>query len=134
MAGKLVRLILDSGALIAAEKSDRRFWILWKKAVVQDFELIIPCTVLAQSWRGSKSGSRMAIVVNSCVIESLSAKSARAIGELCGKADTSDVVDAHVVLAAHQRNAAIVTSDPDDISHLASFLNRSLRVLDIASL
>jgi predicted nucleic acid-binding protein len=125
--------VFDSGALIAAEKNDRKFWALWKNAVVRDFDLVIPSTVLAQCWRG-RAGSRMSLVANACTVEPLSVKTARAVGELCGKASTNDIVDAHVVVIADERHATIVTSDPDDISHLSDLVNCNLRILDISDL
>lgn len=49
-----------------------------------------------------------------------------AVGQLCGRAGTSDVVDAAVVLTAHALGGAVVTSDPDDIARLADALNTPL--------
>ncbi|MPZ65533.1 MAG: hypothetical protein GEU83_08450 [Pseudonocardiaceae bacterium] len=52
---------------------------------------------------------------------------ARAAGELCAKAGTSDVVDALVVLLAHDGNAVmIVTSDPGDLTLLVAVLGARL--------
>jgi hypothetical protein len=76
----------------------------------------------------------MSLVANACTVEPLSVKTARAVGELCGKASTNDIVDAHVVVIADERHATIVTSDPDDISHLSDLVNCNLRILDISDL
>lgn len=43
---------------------------------------------------------------------------ARACGELCGAANSGDVIDASVVLVARERRDPIVTSDPDDFRRL----------------
>jgi len=43
---------------------------------------------------------------------------ARAAGQLCGITGTSDMVDASVAVAARDRQARVITSDPDDIRHL----------------
>ena len=37
---------------------------------------------------------------------------------LCGRSRTSDVIDATVVLIAKREKAAVVTSDPDDLTRL----------------
>jgi len=47
---------------------------------------------------------------------------------LLGKAATSDPIDAAVVLIARDGDA-IVTSDPDDIRHLASVARRVVVVV-----
>jgi hypothetical protein len=44
---------------------------------------------------------------------------ARAAGTACGPAHTSDVVDALVVVTAAVLDATVITSDPDDLRHLA---------------
>jgi hypothetical protein len=43
---------------------------------------------------------------------------AEAAGVLCGRAGTSDVVDACVVLVARRERAVVVTSDVDDLRQL----------------
>ena len=40
---------------------------------------------------------------------------ARACGELCGATDTSDVIDASVVILAREWRGPVVTSDPIDL-------------------
>jgi predicted nucleic acid-binding protein len=46
---------------------------------------------------------------------------ARAIGELCGRARTNDVVDAHVALTAIEFGGTLYTSDPADIERLFQY-------------
>jgi hypothetical protein len=43
---------------------------------------------------------------------------ARSCGELCGAVNSSDVIDASVVILARERRDAIVTSDPNDLRRL----------------
>jgi predicted nuclease of predicted toxin-antitoxin system len=43
---------------------------------------------------------------------------AEATGILCGRAGTSDAVDASVVLTARRERAVVVTSDADDLHRL----------------
>jgi hypothetical protein len=43
---------------------------------------------------------------------------AEAVGTLCGRTGTSDVVDASVVLVARRERAVIVTSDDKDLRRL----------------
>jgi hypothetical protein len=44
--------------------------------------------------------------------------SARAVGVLLGKSETSDVVDGQVALVARQREAWVISSDVDDLLRL----------------
>jgi predicted nucleic acid-binding protein len=53
-----------------------------------------------------------------CEVVALDDYQARAAGQLCGLAGTSDVVDASVALVARQRGAAVVTSDPAELRRL----------------
>lgn len=133
MVSKLVGVVLDAGALILAEKNDRRFWTFWKKSLQQGLDVTVPAPVLAQSWRGGKN-VRMALVLKSCSIEPLSEKTAKSVGELCAKANSNDIIDASVVLAASEKHYAVLTSDAGDIGALAALFPKSPRVLDLSKL
>lgn len=123
-------LILDAGALIAAEKDDRRFWALWKESLRLDIEFLVPATVVAQVWRGPKS-ARQALVLKACAVEALDSPRAKAAGVLCGRAGTSDIVDAHVVASAYARGDDILTTDREDLERLAQHFDRPPRIIDI---
>jgi hypothetical protein len=53
---------------------------------------------------------------------------ARAVGELCGRARTTDICDAHVAIVATQAEV-LYTSDPDDMRRLLSALGRQRPVV-----
>lgn len=81
--------------------------------------ILIPASVLAQVWRG---GSRSAIVsrlVSAGEVDPLDEARAKEIGERLGRRDKADVADAHVVCCALERDAELITSDPDDMESLA---------------
>jgi hypothetical protein len=122
-------LTLDAGALIAAEKQDRAFYVLWKEALDRRARVTLPAVVLAQVWRGNSPV--IARLLPSCSIEDLDEDTAKAIGVLLGKARRSDVVDAVVVLGAASRGDAIVTSDRADIDPLVAAIGAKLRILDL---
>ncbi len=48
---------------------------------------------------------------------------ARASGQLCGVANTADVVDASVAITGRDRGARVITSDPDDLRRLVHQLD-----------
>lgn len=109
-------VVLDAGALIAVERADRRVIRLLELA--QDIH--VPAGALAQAWRNPARQVRLVRVVSSdgVAIHPLDAASARAAGQLCAAAATSDIIDASVVLVAHIVNGVTVTSDSDDLRSL----------------
>jgi len=123
-------LTLDSGALIAAEKGDRVFWALWKKAMDRQARITVPASVLAQVWRGNSPV--VARVLDVCDVEVLDEPGAKRIGVLLARdSKGSDIVDASVVVGATLRGDAIVTSDPEDIDRLVAAQRREIRVIRI---
>lgn len=111
---------LDTGALIAIERGDRRMQALLDEAAFAGADIAIPAGVIAQAWRGSARQARLARflglgTVTTVVLDDLEA---RASGALCGITGTSDVVDASVVICARARGHAAVTGDPDDLAAL----------------
>jgi len=112
-------LTLDSGALIAAERGDRRFWALWERAEQRDADVTVPANVLAQVYRGSRSAI-VARVVRACVVEPVDEALARRIGEICGRSGVDDVVDVSVVVGAAARRDHVVTTDVRDLTRIAA--------------
>lgn len=123
-------LTLDSGALVAADRNDRRFWVLWKEALRRGADVTVPAPAVAQAWRG-KRNARLAQLLAACLVEPLSESAARRAGELCGRADTADAIDACVVVSAAVRGDAIVTSDVTDIAHLVHVARSRATVLSV---
>jgi len=114
-------LTLDAGALVALERADPAVRQLLRMALASKVDIAIPAGALAQAWRDGSRQARLAILVSEPGVrtEPLDALTARAAGVLCGRAGTSDVVDASVVLCARrQGNAAVVTGDHSDLLRL----------------
>ena len=122
-------LTLDSGAFIAAEKGDRRFWALWKEALHRGVIVTVPTAVVAQVWRGNSAV--IARVLQGCEVEALSEERAKRIGRLLAVTRTTDVVDASVVVGAAARRDAVVTSDRHDIDRLVSGLKLKIAIVAI---
>jgi predicted nucleic acid-binding protein len=125
----LAGLTLDSGALIAAERGDRRFWAFWKEAQRRDAEVTIPAGVLAQTWRGNNAV--IARLLHACCVEELDMSGAKRAGEILARSRTTDVIDASVVQGAAQRGDAILTSDPNDLRHLATCSGLDIVVMEV---
>ena len=111
-------LTLDTGALIAVDRGDRRTWVLLGAANRKGRVVTVPAPVVGQVWRDGARQARLATVLAACRIESTTDEMARAAGVLLGQARQSDVVDALVVLGAVRRGDEILTSDPADLSAL----------------
>ena len=118
-------LTLDTGALIAFERNDRFTVTLITRALERKLALTVPVGAVGQAWRDGRRQARLARLLGSrqVEVESLDDGQARAAGQLCGARGTSDVIDASVVLCAHRRDHAVVTSDPRDIARLDASLH-----------
>ena len=115
-----VGLVLDTGALIALERGDKRMIALLRRALAQGRAFRVPSGVVGQSWRNGRVQVTLARFLRSEEVEivPLDDQLARSCGELCGAAGASDVIDASVAIVARERQDLIVTSDPDDIRRL----------------
>ena len=120
-------LTYDAGALVAADRSERRLWALHKRALERGLVPTVPAGVLAQGWRGGPQ-AQLSRLLKGCRVEHLNESRARAAGTACGVAGTSDVVDATVVVGAAARGDVAITSDPADLAHLADALGLTLLV------
>jgi hypothetical protein len=113
-------IVLDAGALIAFERADPRMRALAALALRGEVKLVVPAGVVAQvSRNGARQVPLRALVRGAQTrVLPLDLLTAEAVGALCGRAKTRDVVDASVVLAARQHRAPVVTSDPRDLLHI----------------
>jgi rRNA-processing protein FCF1 len=113
-------VVLDTGALLQLERNNLDMWTLLQAWAKREVEVLVPSTVLAQTWRGSRKQARLAHALEGCSISPFDPL-ARQVGVLCGRAKTSDVCDAHVALVAATSADAVFTSDPKDIARLLAF-------------
>lgn len=97
-------------------------WSLHDRFLAAGAKPVVPAGVLAQAWRGGPQ-PRLSRLLASCDVEALDEPRARSAGAACALAKTSDVVDASVAVGAAVRGDIVITSDADDIQHLASALN-----------
>jgi predicted nucleic acid-binding protein len=110
--------VYDAGALIALESDDRRMWAMHKTALAENREIVVPAIVVGQVWRDGRTHARLARFLRTCQIEPTDLDTAKAAGVLCGRAGSSDVVDATVLVTALAHHAHIVTSDHQDMTEL----------------
>jgi hypothetical protein len=121
----------DTGALIAAERNDRSMWAL-HRAQLEDGEApTVPAPVLAQAWRGGSRQAHLARLLQSCVVEPLSADLARSVGALAGVTGHDDIVDLAVAEGARRRRDIVITSDPADLAAIADWLGATLELVTV---
>lgn len=111
---------LDTGALIALDRGDKRMIALLQAAVTSRSVFRVPAGVVGQAWRHGPTQAVLARFLRSesVTIVPLDGEHARACGELCAATRTADVIDASVVLTARAHRDPILTSDVDDIRRL----------------
>ena len=113
-------LVMDAGALIALDRGNKRMIALLDRAIAQGRAFRVPAGVVGQVWRDGRVQVALARFLRSVEVEivPLDDQLARACGELCAATNSSDVIDASVVILARKRRAPIVTSDPNDLRRL----------------
>lgn len=117
----------DAGALIAAERDSESVWVLHRELLARDERPTLTTAVLGQVWRGGPQ-TRLSRLLLGCRVEPLTESQARVAGAALAASDSSDLVDAAVVVTALVRDDLIVTSDPDDLRRIAAALGRDLAV------
>ncbi|HEX3480622.1 MAG TPA: hypothetical protein VHT91_36645 [Kofleriaceae bacterium] len=121
-------MILDAGALIAVSRNDRAMIARLVAAEQDDEEVSTHPMVVAQVWRDGGRQVVLARLLRGVQIVVIDDELGRRCGGLLGKAKTSDPIDAAVVLIASD-GESVVTSDPDDIEHLARVARRKVIVV-----
>lgn len=130
----LKSVVYDAGALIAAERNDPTFWRAHRSYLIAGGVPLAPAPVVAQVWRDGTRQAQVARVLNGCDVQDLNHALAQRVGELLGRAGTSDPVDGAVAVLAADASALIVTSDPGDIQHLLDHLGPAGKGAEVDSL
>jgi predicted nucleic acid-binding protein len=122
-------LTYDTAALVAADRGDRRAWVLHRRALERGITPSVPAAALAEAWRG---GALLARFLAGAEVEPLDPERARAAGLLLGRCSREvGAVDATVVESALRRRSAVVTGDRADLEALAEGAGRRLAVIDL---
>lgn len=118
----------DTGALIAADRGERRMWARHRALLLRREVPIVPASVVAQSWRGSNRQVLLPRMLAGCDVEALDDGQARLVGALAARAATTDIVDACVVEGALRRGDLVVSSDESDLQSIAAATGGRLAV------
>jgi hypothetical protein len=126
-----VSIVLDAGALIAVERGDRDMIALIKRERREGRAPLSHGGVIGQAWRGGYG--RQAILgrlLPGVDVQALDDELGRRAGVLLGAAGGADVIDAAVVLLAHDGDE-IFTSDPGDLRDLAAVAGRHVELIPV---
>jgi predicted nucleic acid-binding protein len=111
---------LDTGALIALDRDDRRVVVLLTRARETGARVTVPASALAQAIRKPERQVRLARFIRQPTTDvvSLDRVDATNVGRLLAASGTADIADAHVVICARRSGQPVVTSDPGDLGRL----------------
>lgn len=116
----------DAGPLIAADRNDREMWAYHRRLLEHGRRPVTTAPVVAQVGR-DPTQAMLHRLLGSCRIIGFDGDDARPVGALLARSNASDVVDAHLVCVAERHGALVLTSDGDDIAHLADHVETSVR-------
>lgn len=123
-----ISVITEIGQALAVSRNDRSMIARLLAAHEEGDELRTHAMVVAQVWRDARGRqAQLPMLLATIDVVSIDDELGRRCGELLGKAGASDPIDAAVVLVARDGDV-IVTSDPDDIRHLARAARRRVVV------
>ena len=113
-----MRLILDAGALVAVERAHRDVVALIKRELTAGRTPLTHGGVVGQVWRGGLGRQApLARLLPGLEVAGLDELLGRRAGVLMGRARSSDVVDAALVVLAMDGDS-VLTSDVQDLERL----------------
>ena len=117
-------ILYDAGVLVAAERNDRQVWADHRARLEVG---VVPATtspVVAQVSRSPRQ-VQLRRFLRGCHVVGFAPEQGHEVGALLGEAGAADVVDAHVIIAAAEAAATVLTSDPDDLRRFSNRLSQS---------
>jgi hypothetical protein len=121
-------LVLDSAALISLDRNERAMWVRLKACEQAGEPPLTHGGVVGQVWRGGPRQARLAQAMVGIDVRPLDEELGRAAGVLLGKVGETDVIDAAVVLLAHDGDD-IVTSDQADLEPMVVAAGRHVELI-----
>jgi predicted nucleic acid-binding protein len=118
---------VDTGALVALERRDRRAIALFERARALG-PVTVPAAVLSEWWRGQPRGGE---ILRAMVVEPLSENVSKSAGLALAKVGRGpSAIDAIVMASAAQRGDLVYTSDIADMERLRAVF-REVRLLRV---
>ena len=111
-------VVLDAGGVIAFERANEAVAALIDGAARLQAAVVVPASVLAQTWRGGPRSARLAKLIANSETDPLDEPRAKEVGERLADRGADDIADAHVVCCALDREAVLVSGDTEDMNAL----------------
>jgi hypothetical protein len=112
-------IVLDAGALIAAERNDRYLASIVAVAEREGATMLVPATVVAEVWRNPPGHGIARMLGTVDGVDPVDFSRAKDIGALMGSSRVTQIADASVaILAVRSQPSIVLTSDPADIEFL----------------
>jgi hypothetical protein len=124
------QVVYDAGALVAADRNDRVFWLDHRVRLEQGVVPVVPAAVVAQVSRSARQVP-LRRLLKGCDVTVLAEDGAHRAGRLLGLTGTADVVDATVAVVAADLGAVVLTGDRGDIERLLANTGSSAVVVDV---
>ena len=113
-------MILDAGPLVAIDRGERAAQSFLSASFETGAVLHTTAPVVAQVWRDGSQQARLAKFLGTIEVHHFTIVDAQAVGGLLRRSNTSDVVDAHLVVLALRLSDSIITADTPDCASLTS--------------
>ena len=119
-------ITLDTGALVAIERRDRRMLAFMSNALQHGMRITVPTCVVGEWWRGQRGP--VARILDAMMVEPLTLVLAKIAGETMAAIRGASLVDTIVVASAAQRGDLVMTSDIDDLLRIRDRAFSSVRL------
>ena len=123
-------VVYDAGALIAADRSERRTWAEHRVLLEAGLLPHVPAPVVAQVSRSPRQ-AELRRFLRGCEVVPMDERMAHSAGALLGNSRTKDVVDASVAVLAIRRGADVVSDDTKDLRRLFSAARAKIRIVGV---
>jgi len=123
-----VSFVYDAGVLIAAERNERATWAEHRARLELGVVPLTTAPVVAQVSRSARQ-VQLHRFLRGCAIAPFATDQAHQVGALLAAAGSTDVVDAHLIVAAASTAAIVVSSDPRDLTRLADALGGHVTIV-----
>ncbi len=124
-------LVLDAGAFVAVERGDRDVVALVERERRAGDPPLTHGGVVGQVWRGGTGRqANLARLLAGVEVVAVDDGLGRRAGVLLSRVETSDVIDAAVVLLAGDDDE-ILTSDPEDLAALAVTVGAHIELIAV---
>jgi hypothetical protein len=114
-------VVYDAGLLVAADRNHREVWADHRARLELGVVPVTTGPVIAQVSRSLRQ-VQLRRFLRGCDIVAFTHEEPHEVGALMSRAETSDVVDAHVVLTATRGRSIVLTSDEQALQRLSDCL------------